>query len=292
METTQLKHFKVLAETENVTHAAEKLHLAQPALSRTLKNLENKYGLLLFDRNGKHLYLNENGKILLKYTNIILEGVFNMETELKEQKKMANLNVCILLNASSKFLPELVSGFKKTYPEISLTIMQKIAKKREETDFDIEIFSSMFPASDSNSVTLMEEEIGIAMPINHTFSNMKEVKLSNFKNESFLGFSEGVGLHNIIYEYCNLAGFEPKIILKSNTPSIIYDLIFQGIGITLVPLKSWKNIENSSKVRVSKIESPFCKRYVNMRWHSNKYSSNSSKCMIKYLIDFFQNIDM
>lgn len=62
MELLQIKYFKVIAETENISKAAEQLYIAQPSLSQTLKRLEDELGTPLFDRTGKRITLNCAGK--------------------------------------------------------------------------------------------------------------------------------------------------------------------------------------------------------------------------------------
>ena len=75
MEIFQLIQFQAVAELEHMTRAAERLNLAQPALSRTIKNLEKELGVPLFDRSGRRMQLNENGRILLLYARQILSSI-------------------------------------------------------------------------------------------------------------------------------------------------------------------------------------------------------------------------
>ncbi len=291
MDITQLKYFKVLAETENVTRAANELHVAQPALSRTLRNLEQSYSLRFFDREGKHIYLNKNGRILLKHINIILRELADAEIELKEQREEVDLSVNLIVHAGSKFLPELITGFKERYPEISLNIIQQSRGEITDDKFDIEIFSAMKPTIDENMETLMEEEIGLAVPVSNPLSKCKSVKLADIADESFISLSKGTGLRTVVDEYCTLAGFTPKIVLESDSPSIIYDLISEGLGVAVVPLISWNKVCEGSAVKLVKIEHPTCKRYINMAWHNNRYTSRASILMRKYLKEFFEEIN-
>jgi len=69
MESRQLFYFRAIAEAESLTQAARSLHISQPALSKSLANLEKELGRRLFNRVGGRLYLNSDGKALLEYTN-------------------------------------------------------------------------------------------------------------------------------------------------------------------------------------------------------------------------------
>ena len=67
MEWHQLEYFKVVAQMQHVTHAAEELSISQPALSRSIAKLEEELGFPLFDRSGKGIVLNRYGQIFLQY---------------------------------------------------------------------------------------------------------------------------------------------------------------------------------------------------------------------------------
>lgn len=73
MNLQQLEYFRELAKTQNMSKSAEKLHISQPALSGTLKALENELGISLFDRKGRTIVLNNNGSEFLKSVNTIFD---------------------------------------------------------------------------------------------------------------------------------------------------------------------------------------------------------------------------
>lgn len=87
MELLQIRQFKAIAETENMTRAAEILHISQPTLSAMLKRLEGELGLNLFVREKNRLILTDAGKILLHHASIILEAEQNARDALERFKR-------------------------------------------------------------------------------------------------------------------------------------------------------------------------------------------------------------
>ena len=83
MEIQQFRYFLAAARYENLTKAAEDLHIAQPALSQSIKRLETELGVSLFDRKNHRIELNEQGKLLKKRLIPILESIDNLKDELK-----------------------------------------------------------------------------------------------------------------------------------------------------------------------------------------------------------------
>ena len=112
MDILQLREFKVVAEMQNVTRAAEALHIAQPALSRTIRNIEEELNIKLFDRRGRNIYLNNNGAILLKYTNDILNSIDQMKLELSEATFKSFSTLPINFYAASALIPYIAKAFQ------------------------------------------------------------------------------------------------------------------------------------------------------------------------------------
>lgn len=99
MESTHLLYFKAIAEAESLTQAANTLHISQPALSKSLANLEKELGRSLFNRVGGRLYLNRDGQALLEYANQI-DGIMAQIRERFSQKENAEegLTLCSIGN--------------------------------------------------------------------------------------------------------------------------------------------------------------------------------------------------
>lgn len=100
MELYQLIQFKAIAETGNMTQAAEKLCVSQPALSMTLKKLEAEFGVRIFDRQKKNIVLNDAGKLLLKHTELILEKVEDAQEAMAQFSKRENTFVVGFVESS------------------------------------------------------------------------------------------------------------------------------------------------------------------------------------------------
>ena len=287
MELVKLKYFQTIAELQNVTQAANALHIAQPSLSRALCNLEKELGLPLFDRIGKHIYLNENGKTLLRHTEVILRELEDTQRELAERKGQLNQQVSLSMHAGSKLLPELINGFQKLNPNISLQIMQQDIQSDFDKKCDITIYSSIHPANAPNSITLMEEGICLALPVSNPLSRRKSVYLSEVADEPFICLYKGKGLRTVTDEYCRMAGFSPRIVLESDSPSTVRELIAVGVGLAFIPKITWHGMDDDSNVCLVEIEEPHCTRYVNMTWRGQRYVTHSSLLLRNYIIDFF-----
>lgn len=113
-----MQYFQELARTENITKAAENLHVSQPAISAMLKRLETELGMELFERQGRSIRLNENGKSFYRSVSSILEIIEQNRKNIllygKEQPK--EISVGILCSEAP--LLSLIDGYIKLYPDI------------------------------------------------------------------------------------------------------------------------------------------------------------------------------
>lgn len=121
MELSQIRYFILTAKLQNMSQAARALGIAQPTLSKSLSNLESELGVLLFDRTGKKLVLNERGQRFLEGAIISMEELENAAAA--AQDKTVDTLQLGLFCVSERFMA-CVSGFMKKQPEIGFSISQ------------------------------------------------------------------------------------------------------------------------------------------------------------------------
>ena len=118
MELHQMRYFMKVAELEHMTQAANELHVAQPALSKTIKMLEEDLGTPLFDRLGNKIRLNQAGQIFLDYAKGMLAAEENVKRELDEYRQTEMATITISQNLSFELIYLAIIEFNKIYPNI------------------------------------------------------------------------------------------------------------------------------------------------------------------------------
>lgn len=144
MELLQLKYFVIVARLEHMTRAAEELGIAQPALSKTIATLEKSLGVLLFDRHGKYIRLNQNGKIFLKRAEQALTALEDGKRELADLSEETFGVIKLAVIVGSNLLPDLLSSFRLQYPHIKFNVLESFSRSVSGSDFDLCISSSTF----------------------------------------------------------------------------------------------------------------------------------------------------
>ena len=181
MELRLLQYFLAVCREENMTRAADMLHLTQPTLSRQIAQLEEELGAPLFIR-GRHLALTEAGMKLRRRAEEIMQLMDKIEIEFKEQEEVAGV-VSIGAGGLSSFrsLSELMHGFQKLYPRVQFDFYTNNAEFVKErwgllmrTDHPLAAKASV-TREDLRSVPLMtSNRLAIRQEISHWFGDMMD----------------------------------------------------------------------------------------------------------------------
>lgn len=288
VELLHLKYFQKLAEYEHVTRAAESLCIAQSSLSRTLRGLEGELGVTLFDRQGKNISLNDNGRLVLKYANSILGQLEDMKRELKDKNSLTGKETIVLLvRVASKFLPEIISGFRREHPQVSFVIIQnESALQQGKKHWNLCLDATIEPVTEDENIScVLKEEVCLAMPKGHHLAAREAVALEEVAQESFIGLQKGSSMNDIAESYCRKAGFQPNIILESDNPATLRGLMRVGLGIAFNPVVTWKEMSDED-IRLVAIKGGCC-RYINVELCRWTYPSRTVLAFRKYLVGFF-----
>lgn len=291
MELIHLRYFKKTAELQSVTKAANELRISQPSLTKMIKILENELQCELFDRTGRNIVLNENGKILLKHVNQIFDAMNNAILELNDHHHQKQMTVTISVMAAGKLLPELIQGFKKTHPNINIDIITFDTDSITDDTCDLLLSSSLEPEDLKGSITLFKENLMLAVPKEHPLSSQPYVQLRTLKDEDFVSSKTNSIYRKILMHYFDQAGFVPKIVLDSDYSSIIKSLVQSGIGIAIMPEYTWEEAADSHLAFIPIVDPP-CFRYLKLFWNPDKYATQAVEKFKAYTIEFFKRLEL
>lgn len=284
IELNKLYYFYIAARYEHMTNAAKELHIAQPALTKAIKVLEQDLGVALFYRRSRRIFLTEAGKHL----KMRLDGVFDvldkLPSELEELKKEEINTVNINVLAASTVVTEAIVNFKKKNKQAVFQVIQN----EEETNCDISITTNSddsFLANRLERSCIIDEKIFLAVPKNFD-CNEQSVCLKNVRDRGFVNLAGSRAFRSICDSFCFESGFKPKIIFESDSPVAVKNMIGAGIGIGFWPEFSWGRVADD--IRLLPIEDVRCQRSIVLRLHNNKEMPNLAIEFYDYLVSFLK----
>lgn len=283
MEIQQLKYFMVAAEYEHMTKAANSLHIAQPALSQSIKRLEKELGVNLFIRSGRSVYLSEVGKILQEKILPVLKTIENLPEEIAQAAGTINTTIRVNVLSASPLIPRIILEYKKTHPEIIF----RLSQDEEDLDWDVRISSINSTHKIYEAPHVFSEEIYLAVPIDSHLSKMEEIPLKVAKDQAFISLEKKKIFSEICLNYCQEQGFEPNIAFESDSPATVRNLIDAGLGVAFWPEFSWGRQE-SEKVKLLHISSPNCVRQLVVTQNHRRASPPLKNDFYKFILEFMR----
>lgn len=240
MNLTQLKCFAVVANQESITKAAEILYISQPAVSKTIKQLEDELQVQLFDRTGRTLKLNRAGRLFFSYVNDSLKELDRGINAVEGGVDNSEQPISILLEVASPFIPSIVTTIKDKFPNVRLSLAQHTVREADFKQFDFIVTSH--PLKDLTNVPVLKEEIFVGW--NSQFGYTKKfINPKEIKDEKFVGLTKNNPLRNTIDRYFNERGISLNYMYETDDPATIRGLIEAGIGLSFIPSVTWQTID-------------------------------------------------
>lgn len=290
MELLHLRYFCEIAKQENISKASKILHVSQPSLSRTLSSLEEELGTQLFDREGRNIRLNNNGKIYYKHIQNAINIIDNAQSELLDINVVPCGHINLMILAASNIVPDMLINFHRLYPNISLNLKQQATHNLQQAnDFDFVISATPGNYKGLVNIPLLREDIVIAAHQNHPIAQKDNINLSEAAPYSFVTYSPGPSIRELTDSLCLQAGFKPDIILESDSPATSKTFIQSQIGIALIPYQTQMSFFNSLITPVH-ISSPECKRTIFLSYPEGHYLNKASKIFMDFCMEFFSKI--
>ncbi|TFZ02861.1 LysR family transcriptional regulator [Ramlibacter henchirensis] len=244
MDLRRVRHFNVLAETLNFSRAAERLHIAQPALSVSIQKLESELGTRLFERTPTGVLLTPSGKAALVEARRLL---YHGEQLLRTARDSAagtggRLRIGFVGSAIYRLIPSLVQNFRSQYPGVELVLTEstsvRIMAMLHEEALDIGIVRTPLLQSHAATLhTLQRDRFVVALPAAHPLAASTSISLARLAGEAFVMYSaeEATGLHASAMAACEAAGFVPEVRQLATQVPTMLGLVESGLGVALVP---------------------------------------------------------
>ncbi|ALS75721.1 hypothetical protein AUC31_11165 [Planococcus rifietoensis] len=235
----KLEIFVTTAEQKSFTRAAELLHMTPSAISLSIKALENKLGVRLFERSNKYVQLTEAGQVMYAQSKEILLKYDQLKlalTELEPSTAMP-LSIGAAYTFGEYFLPGIIYAFSKRHPNItpnitihnSKTIIEQIHKQELDIGFIVEGEAS---GSDVDTKLFTEEEMVIIARPNHPIIRHSQVDRRLLEAETWIIREPGSGTRDVTDKLFAQLGIAPKKVMSFGSSQTIKESVALGLGIS------------------------------------------------------------
>ena len=241
MELRQLAYFDAVVRHGSFTRAAQRLHVAQPAVSAQIRRLEAELGVTLLERTTRRVALTQAGELFLARARQALAQLDGARADLAELSAVLRGQVRIgatqVLGALD--LPAALAQFRRRYPGVCLALhsglIAKLLRLLDAGDVDLVVgpVHDDLPAAFA-ARPLAAESMVLVTPPGHRLAAQRGATLAAAGDEPFVCLAPDSRLHTILTEAAAAEGFAPRIEFETYSPASIRELVAAGLGVALL----------------------------------------------------------
>ena len=284
MNIKAMRIFVEVCDCGSMTRAAEKLYMAQPAVSRAISELENHYGTKFFERIARRLEITEAGQEYYSQAVNILSLVDHLDLQMKHIDNVGTIRIGTSITIGTKLLPDFIERFSHQYPEIKVKATIENSGTIEEMILNNKIDLGIIEGSTHFDNILYEDfrpdQLCFICSNKHAFAN-RQIEIDELNGCDFLLREEGsAGREQFEYLRSNY-NLEVNTMWESASTKAIISGVEKNIGISLLPELLVEDSIAEGTIALFTVKNVAIKRYFKVMYHKNKYFTPA----LKYLKD-------
>lgn len=287
MELRQIRAFVTVARERNFTRAAEKLHIAQPAVSIAIGKLEEELELTLFNRQSRQVALTAEGEVFLQHAERILSDCRAADMEMAELKGLSRGEVRIGIPPmmSSYYFPRIIRDFHASYPHLQLSVngegAARIQRMIAQGEIDMGVIAGSNLPEGLKSSRFLREEIVACVPAGHPLTLRTSIRLEELLAEPLVLFKKGYYMRELTDEVMRGSQREPQVVFETNLFSLVRSLIKEGVGVsTLLRMV----VTDEPQLAAISFDPPL---YLDLHiaWKADGYLSRANRAFVDFLLE-------
>lgn len=260
MDFKQLRYILKVAETKNVTRAAEELFITQPALSHYIAKVEKDVGMALFERSTTPISLTVAGEHYVRTARQILQMEANLKEQLADIASLKKGRIIMGLPPAraAYVLPFVLSKFRNHYPGVELRTLEKNSTVLKQAVLSGEADFAFLPwleeeAGLEGETLFMEELFLVASKGKICQEHLKSPGIVDFeriKDMDFVLLRQNRGIRQMVEGIFLQYGTEPKAVMETSSNESAYRLAAAGLGLAIVPAMTLYTVRNEPEIEI------------------------------------------
>ncbi|WP_179296490.1 MULTISPECIES: LysR substrate-binding domain-containing protein [unclassified Mesorhizobium] len=273
VELRHLRAFIAVAEDKNFRRAADRLNIAQPALSRTIRDLEGLLGVRLFDRTTRMVTMTAAGIAFLPEARDVLEHVaaaIRVAHRVNEGD-LGTISVGFNDFAINDALPKIVRDFRSRYPDVEVELRSMsspdMAEALRKRRLDVGFLFGAHLVSNLEFQIVRREQLICLLPRGHKLAANSEINLASLAPEPFVlgAVNSWATFLDLVDSICMSAGFRPRVVQEAAHSDGIVNLVAAGVGVSIYVNARWLKTRHDVAVRPFREDMPSVASVV--AWH-------------------------
>lgn len=268
----------------NTTKAAEEMHMTQPAISLAIREMEQYYGVTLFDRIGRRLRITEAGQRFQEYAAHISSLFDDMEKGMRDWDVFGLLRVGASITIGSQFLPNYVKAFYSRFPGTQVKALvapsDELEQRLLKNELDFALIEGVAHNPSLISEEYMQDRLTVIFPADGNFHQGQRLTIDEFKNQHFLLREPGSGTREVFDRVIENAGFAVDPIWEAMSTTALVNGVINGLGIAVLPHRMVLGPLERGLVVAVQVDGLDFPRKFHIVYHKKKFLTTSAKAFI------------
>ncbi|WP_200308024.1 LysR family transcriptional regulator [Streptomyces adelaidensis] len=241
MDLRQLEYFVAVAEEQNFTRAAERVHISQSGVSAQIRQLERELGADLFDRSARAVTLTVAGKAALEHARAALAAAGAVGQAVGEVTDLirGRVTVGMIIGCTLTPLFDALAAFHKAHPGVQISLLEDSSDRLLEGvrtgAVDLALVGTATATPDGlEALTIISERLVATVPAGHPLAKQRRVTLRDLLAYPIVCMPPGTGLRVVFDHACAAQGLRPAIALQASAADAIADLAARGLGVAIL----------------------------------------------------------
>ncbi|GAB3485614.1 LysR family transcriptional regulator [Marinomonas epiphytica] len=293
MNIKQIKAFLAVAQSMSFASAANQLHLSQPALSLSIKNLEDNLGGKLLTRTTRTIALTPEGEALVPIAKNLLAQWENAEDEMKQRfaLQLGKITIAAMPSFAASLLPKAIQNYHQVYPSIQVaindvlsdTVVDMVSNNQVELGISFEPFVPI----DMAFYPLYEDRFMAILPAEHPLTKEAEIPWQNLLHYDFISLQRPSSVRAMIETALTDAEIDLHVSFDAHQLTTVSRMVSEGMGVAVVPALCRRQVEEQGAV-CRPVTSPVIARRVGVICQPRSNLSRAAAAMLDVLISTYQ----
>lgn len=279
MTLRHLQIFTAVADLGSMTAAADYLHISQPSISQAVAEFELQYGVKLFDRLSRKLYLTQAGKDVLEYARHITRLFTEMEQKSRTAGTTGKLRIGASLTIGSSLLPKLVERFSQLMPGVQVHVVIRNTAEIEalimKNMLDFALIEGRIESQGIIDEPFMEDELVLVCGKSHRLWTVSEIEQKEMETLKFIVRESGSGTRELFESVLVAHELGHTAIWESSSLEGIKRAVSAGIGVTVISRRLVERENAAGELRIIPVRGLHFPRKFSIIHHKNKYITES-----------------
>ena len=285
MTVRHMKIFVAVCEENSITKAAEKLHIAQPAVSIAVKEIEEYYDVRLFDRISRRLYLTDIGRSFLEYATHIVSLFDDMKNNMRQWERSGKLRIGASITVGTHLMPQYVSAFYKIHPQSNIEVFigssDLIEKKILQSELDFALIEGTVHSDCILCDTYRKVRLVVICSPSDPLCENETVTMEQLLSRPLLLRERGSGTRELFDHVLASLEYTYTPSWESTSTEALVNAAREGLGVSVLPYMLVQNELKKGSIVELRVLNLSLDRGIHIIYHKNKLLTNPAKEFIE-----------